>query len=188
MSKNEIIKWLQSLKKDIGQPQHQDLWHYAEMLDEVIGTIEVSEDCISRGWVIEKMLKEGEHYTNNDIKHGYHNCEIIVYDAPSVVPSRAEGEWKRYMGDIWTCTACGENLMCDDIKCNNYCPNCGAEMRKPPTEEIGDCNVCRFAGCSECDDCVDGSEWRREVKGVDYDYEEQERLYDELADMRGSEE
>ena len=35
-----MIKWLQNLKKDIGQSQHQDLWHYAEMLDEVIGTIE----------------------------------------------------------------------------------------------------------------------------------------------------
>lgn len=43
MSKNEMIKWLQNLKKDIGQPQHQDLWHYAEMLDEVIGIIKVND-------------------------------------------------------------------------------------------------------------------------------------------------
>lgn len=26
---------------------------------------------------------------------------------------------------------------------------------------IGDCNVCRFAGCSECDDCINGSQWVR---------------------------
>ena len=46
----------------------------------------------------------------------------------------------------------------------------GADMRKPPTEEeLGDCNICRFAGCSECDDCVNGSQWVREVKGVDYE-------------------
>ena len=48
MSKSEMIKWLQNLKEDIGQTQHQDLWHYEEMLDKVISTIEVSEDCISR--------------------------------------------------------------------------------------------------------------------------------------------
>ena len=39
MSKSEMIKWLQNLKEDIGQSQHQDLWHYAEVLDEVISTI-----------------------------------------------------------------------------------------------------------------------------------------------------
>lgn len=35
----------------------------------------------------------------------------------------------------------------------------------PQTDEIGDCNICRFAGCSECDDCINGSEW---VRMVDY--------------------
>ena len=56
MSKSEIIKWLQNLKKDIGQSQHQDLWHYAEMLDEAIGAIEVSEDCISREYLLHFLL------------------------------------------------------------------------------------------------------------------------------------
>lgn len=28
-------------------------------------------------------------------------------------------------------------------------------------ELIGDCNNCRFAGCSECDDCINGSQWVR---------------------------
>lgn len=44
------------------------------------------------------------------------------------IADRPQGEWVRYMGDIWTCTACGESLMCDDIECNNFCPNCGARM------------------------------------------------------------
>ena len=35
----------------------------------------------------------------------------------------------------------------------------------PQPDEIGDCNICRFAGCSECDDCINGSEW---VRMVDY--------------------
>ena len=51
----------------------------------------------------------------------------IKHHVPSA--DRPQGGWVRYMGDIWTCTACGESLMCDDIKCNNYCPNCGARMK-----------------------------------------------------------
>lgn len=31
-------------------------------------------------------------------------------------------------------------------------------------DELGDCNICRFAGCSECDDCINGSRWVRETK------------------------
>lgn len=52
-------------------------------------TIEVSEDAISREWVLEKMLAEAEHY-NDEVKHGYHNCELIVYDAPSVMRGNKE--------------------------------------------------------------------------------------------------
>ena len=31
-------------------------------------------------------------------------------------------------------------------------------------ELIGGCNICRFAGCSECDDCINGSQWVRMTK------------------------
>lgn len=36
MTRKETIMWLDSLKKDIGQPQHQALWHYAESIDMAI--------------------------------------------------------------------------------------------------------------------------------------------------------
>ena len=39
----------------------------------------------------------------------------------------------------------------------------------PQADEIGDCNICRFAGCSECDDCVNGSQWVREAEIDDLD-------------------
>lgn len=35
---------------------------------------------------------------------------------------------------------------------------------RPQADDIGDCNICRFAGCSECDDCVNGSQWVRETE------------------------
>ena len=45
------------------------------------------------------------------------------------VAKRNGGEWKHRQGDLYVCSACGEALMCDDIDCNNFCPNCGAKMK-----------------------------------------------------------
>lgn len=88
MSKSEMIKWLQNLKEDIGQTQHQDLWHYEEMLDKVISTIEVDEDCISRKWLEENKVVV--IHTNDE--WGEMEIEECVYwedieNAPSVAPN-----------------------------------------------------------------------------------------------------
>lgn len=40
---------------------------------------------------------------------------------------------------------------------------CSYGIRKG-ADDLGDCNVCRFAGCSECDDCINGSQWVRMTK------------------------
>ena len=34
--------------------------------------------------LIEKMLWCGSHYKDDGIRHGYHNCELLVYDAPTI--------------------------------------------------------------------------------------------------------
>ena len=109
-------------------------------------TIEVSEDCISREWLrnmfglSEKTRKWGGDHSGYNTMMLY-EIQDYIEDAPSVVPkdhigepTEMVGEWKHYMGDLWTCTACGESLMCDDIECNNYCPNCGADMRGSDNE------------------------------------------------------
>ena len=46
MTKEEEIKWLENLKNDIGQPQHQELWHYAEAIDKIIESL--STEAVSR--------------------------------------------------------------------------------------------------------------------------------------------
>ena len=33
MTREEIIKWLESLKAEIGKAEHRTLWHYAEAID-----------------------------------------------------------------------------------------------------------------------------------------------------------
>lgn len=46
MTREETIRWLNSLKKDIGQPQYQALWHYTEVIDMVIEVLSFeSESC-----------------------------------------------------------------------------------------------------------------------------------------------
>lgn len=34
--------------------------------------------------LIEKMFKEADAYANDDVRKGYHNCECLVYDAPTI--------------------------------------------------------------------------------------------------------
>ena len=103
-----------------------------------------------------------------------------ILEALNAVPSADVVERKRgkaidrYDDEGWICSVCRKGLYAPD---DNFCPNCGADMTEgvaenaTTTDEVGDCNICRFAGCSECDDCINGSEWVREVKGVDYDCE-----------------
>lgn len=36
MNYKDNIGWLESLKRAIGQAQHQDLWHFEQVIDETI--------------------------------------------------------------------------------------------------------------------------------------------------------
>lgn len=49
MTREEIKMWLDSLKKDIGQPQHQALWHYAEAIDMAIEALTDMPICSDEG-------------------------------------------------------------------------------------------------------------------------------------------
>ena len=95
-------------------------------------TPEVSEDCISREQVRAKL-----DYISYAEKDPISIAKRIVEDAPSVVPSRAEGEWifKRIfpnddsefpMGYL-VCSVCGSQHT-NATPCN-YCDNCGAKMK-----------------------------------------------------------
>lgn len=88
MTREQTIMWLDSLKKDIGQSQHQELWHYAEALDVAIELLSTkaktkcvaqikvdTEEVVSRikeeyditdGWIpcSERVPKENEYVDN----------------------------------------------------------------------------------------------------------------------------
>ena len=112
-------------------------------------TIEVSEDCISRADLFEKMQSLcpetdkgcGDCHKACDID----DCLDFVMDAPSVVPSRAEGEWQitdAYPHNVY-CSECHKRFAQthwavweDGSLPRNYCPNCGADMRGDDDELI----------------------------------------------------
>lgn len=51
-NEKDMIKWLNNLKSDIGQPQHSQLWHYAEILDVIAKYLESTDtagEWIDRG-------------------------------------------------------------------------------------------------------------------------------------------
>lgn len=85
----------------------------------------IDADALIRRWCGMKCGCE-----RNECGREIEPCIVVmaIEEAPTI--DRPQGKWKRYMGDIWTCTACGKSLMCDDIECNDYCPNCGAKMEQ----------------------------------------------------------
>lgn len=46
MTREETIKWLESLKAEIGKSEHRTLWHYVEAIDAAIEAL--SEETVSR--------------------------------------------------------------------------------------------------------------------------------------------
>lgn len=110
--------------------------------------IEVNEDCISRADLIEKLKKNKAFITqawNNDFSimadidksrvDELDNCISVVMNAPSVVPSRAEGKWvEDGCYPYYVCSNCGQvcEKQCNGVEIEplftKYCPNCGARM------------------------------------------------------------
>lgn len=57
MTREEIAKWLESLKSDIGKSENQPLWHYAEALDMAIEALKGRP----KGHWIRKTVDNGWH-------------------------------------------------------------------------------------------------------------------------------
>lgn len=153
-NEKDMIKWLNNLKSDIGQPQHSQLWHYAEILDVIAKYLEsaTTTDCISREWLkgqIEEVEYENAwHMKETDKFVSWENIE----NAPSFTPTERTGEWipvtKVYRTteadfpethiewetatepdeiDAVRCSECGEVFDFEDAR--NWCTECGAKMK-----------------------------------------------------------
>ena len=77
-NEKDMIKWLNNLKSDIGQQQHSQLWHYAEILDVIIKYLESTERT---GEWVEEVNDEGEfirswHCSNCYYSTGFYTTMI----------------------------------------------------------------------------------------------------------------
>lgn len=87
----------------------------------------VSEDCISREWVL-NLYKEWQPTLATNV----YEFGDALKNAPSVAPTERTGEW---IG-LDECSVCGKQAYDFIEGCvegveylPNYCPNCGADMR-----------------------------------------------------------
>ena len=90
--------------------------------------------------LIEKMLREGDHYTNEDIGLGYHNCQHLVYDAPTVDTER-HGHWVKENEEdtlfrlcVYKCSLCGGEVL-SEAYLFKYCPYCGCAIKMEVEED-----------------------------------------------------
>lgn len=47
MTNQDAVKWLNSLKQDIGQLRHEDLWRYELAIDEIMELLKEQEQLIN---------------------------------------------------------------------------------------------------------------------------------------------
>ena len=67
MTNEEAIKWLENLKQDIGQLRHEDLWPYAQAIDEIIDMLDEQE---KRNEPMKPTLNESHSYVSDAFKCG----------------------------------------------------------------------------------------------------------------------
>jgi hypothetical protein len=85
-----------------------------------------SDDCINRQATYQKMLelqgKKRDRYLDID------DVRVVLQGMSSVQPNREKGEWYIYQDYWYECSKCG-CLRYMPTFTENYCPNCGADMK-----------------------------------------------------------
>lgn len=105
------------------------------------------DELISRQAAIDALLHNQEVYSNNfgDDAIDKYTVAIIDNDAqtiaqlPSAQPERKKGEWieitDRTMDCCYRCSECGFIRDAYFLEVTNFCPNCGADMRRGKANE-----------------------------------------------------
>lgn len=96
------------------------------------------DDLISRSALIKDLKKEEDECENCMIMPSWHSALKILDEQPTVdaVPV-VHGKWL-YNGFVkeWECSECHSSISLSDDRNShpNFCPNCGADMRKKVQE------------------------------------------------------
>lgn len=74
LTNKEIIKWLQSLKSEIGKQSNQNLWHYEEALDMIIKALQEDE------WIpVSERLPEKDGSYLVCMNWDYRNMDVLMW-------------------------------------------------------------------------------------------------------------
>ena len=159
MTRKEVVKWLESLKREIGKEENHTLWHYAEAIDMAIKAlsadrpiekqIDVSNETTS---MISKQIDELRKYAKKWSEWSGFNAAMpvsprtnirLLRSAADIIEAldRPTGKWievdsfeseKHSVTDM-RCSLCGKYasmVLPHRTRCvYDFCPNCGAEMR-----------------------------------------------------------
>lgn len=152
MTREEVVKWLKSLKMEIGKTENRTLWHYAESIDMAIEALNCSEKPTSSNLISRQdALRIVDQFSREEMFHYMESLELdmratqICHSAIEAVgtikeqiealPSadRLTGEWVSNHDGSWNCSECGLRVFI--YAKGNYCPNCGAKMNKGGEDE-----------------------------------------------------
>ena len=88
----------------------------------------MSKEYLNADAVMEAFCNHSEVIMHNGKPSFAVNYPNVVRSIPPAdVKPVARGKWTYGDGEtLWTCSVCGNDSCCK----GNYCPNCGAEMRK----------------------------------------------------------
>ena len=120
ISRQAVIEYIEGEDAELAHDIEKEA-----VIDDIkkIPSVQPCEDAISKQTV--------EHLANKYVNpKDFHKFMNAVNELPSVQPTRQKGEWIRLPKEEWygheaKCSVCG-GVTIDD---NNYCPNCGADMR-----------------------------------------------------------
>lgn len=164
MTREDIIKWLESLKAEIGKPEHRTLWHYEEAIDMAIESLQAEKcDLISRADALNEIQEFGRDVgclTSEQIADVQRrlrkipSAEAVTFEDAMQIRNLilfkeylrgrrdAEGEQGEWIckGDYAVCSKCGgsSGTQFDGVepipRITTYCPYCGVRMTKGGAE------------------------------------------------------
>lgn len=90
MTYKDSIEWLTSLKNQIGQAQHQDLWHFGQALDEIIELLKPLAEPHSRLIGDFKLLRALIKAFPNQSMNFYDTLERVIDEATTIINAEVE--------------------------------------------------------------------------------------------------